>query len=294
MAYSPIQVASYYAHLFAARQDVYSKWVDGVGWRPVRGPLIPEVILAGLSRSGPSISGYMGATTHVVALDFDTDNGLDQAFQVARFVDAPAYVETSRRGAHLWMVLDRVVPAIAARAALRGLIQSAGLPDDPHIELRPGADTIKEDGLGFALRLPWMPHPKTGVIGDMYNAQHEVMGPTIAAALLDIEWADTDTFLAWGERWVRPPVTDIPRTLREPRDDYPDDTTKASDILREMWGVANATPGRNARCPAHDDKVASLSILKDDRRAICHAGGCLLNNGDRGRGTYELRQLAPR
>lgn len=38
-------------------------------------------------------------------------------------------------------------------------------------------------------------------------------------------------------------------------------------------GVLNAKPGRTVRCPAHDDKHASLSILPDDRRAICK-GSC--------------------
>lgn len=36
-------------------------------------------------------------------------------------------------------------------------------------------------------------------------------------------------------------------------------------------GVMNARPGRTVRCPQHEDRAASLSILADDRRAICKA-----------------------
>lgn len=299
MPYAPSQVASYYAHLFAARQDVYSEWVQGLGWRPVREPLTPEVVLAGLQRSGPAISGFLitpDSTSHVAAIDYDTDIGLVQATELAGVMandGIPAYVETSRRGGHLWCILDRAVPAVALRAALRGLLQAAGQPDDPHIELRPGSDTIKEDGLGHALRMPWMPHPLTRQAGVVYDAEGTRLGPTIADGLLDIEWASADRFLAWGERWVRPQVTHIPTHHRAPYEDFPDDDSLASDLLRELWGVPNATPGRSVRCPAHDDKHASLSILADDKRAICKAGYCILNNEDRGRGTYELRKMAP-
>ena len=64
-------------------------------------------------------------------------------------------------------------------------------------------------------------------------------------------------------------------------------------MLRDLWGVENARPGKAVRCPAHDDRNPSLSILRDDKRVICKTPGCILNNDDHGRGTYELTRLAP-
>ena len=109
---TPFRSPAITRRVFAARNDVYSHWTAD-GWRPVREPLTGETVIAGLQGTGPSISGYMiapGSVSHVAALDFDTDNGLEQAFALASFMGShglPAYVETSRRGAHLWCLLDR-------------------------------------------------------------------------------------------------------------------------------------------------------------------------------------------
>jgi len=297
MTYDPMSVCSFYANLFPARNDVYSRWTEE-GWRPVRSPLTAEVVLSGLTGTGPPLSGYMIAprsVSHVLAYDFDTENGLDQALALARFMhpSLPAYVETSRRGAHLWCILDAILPAVVIRAAAKALLQAAGLPDDdPHIEIRPGSDHVSDNGLGHALRLPMMPHPKTGKGGRMMHHTGTPVGATVAEVMLAMDWADSELIKTWSERWKRPPVTHIPADKRNPHD-YPEDNSSASEILASLWGVQNARAGRSVRCPAHDDKVASLNILPDDRRALCMAGGCVLNNDDHGRGTYELRKLAP-
>lgn len=296
-------VASLYIATFAARSDVYSRWVVGqdsaapIGWRPERHPLTPKIALAGLTGQGPAISGFMiapGNTSHVLAIDFDTDDGMRQAGTLARFMDAeglPAYVETSRRGAHLWCILDRPLPAVAIRHAERALLAAAGLPNDPKIELRPGSDVIGADGLGHALRLPLMPHPKTGQRGVLYTADGERLGRTLAEVVNGVDFAPAERIHPlWSERW-QPVIDHLPREYRNPRV-YPEEEGTASDILRDLWGVANAQPGRSVRCTAHDDRVASLTIAKDDQRVWCHSPSCILSNDGRGRGTHELRSLA--
>jgi hypothetical protein len=115
---------------------------------------------------------------------------------------------------------------------------------------------------------------------------------SLAEIMLAMDWADADLIRTWSERWKRPPVTHIPADKRNPHD-YPEDNSSAAEILASLWGVTNARPGRSVKCPAHEDKVASLNILPDDRRALCMAGGCILNNDDHGRGTFELRKMAP-
>lgn len=310
MSYEALQVADVYIHTFAARLDAYSHWTDA-GWRPVRSPLTPEIALAGLQGQGPSISAFMIApdsVSHVAAIDFDTDDGLNAAIMLAQAMSdesLSAYVEPSRRGAHLWCILDRQVPAINIRRALRALMQTLGWADDPKVELRPGSDTVDArwhehgsgavvgDGLGHALRMPLMPHPKTGFRGKMIDTHGNTIGRTVAEVLLHLEQTSADRFLPWAERYQPPPVTAIVPDYRTPHEPFPEDTSTASEILRELWGVPNAAPGRSVRCPAHEDKEPSLSILRDDRRAICKAGYCVLNNSDHGRGTYELRKLAP-
>jgi len=302
--YEPLQVTLLYSNLFPARNDVYSHWTKD-GWRPIREPMTPEIVLAGLTGNGPSISGFMiapGNTSHSVAVDFDGESGFVDSLLLGRtMVEAgvPAYVEKSRRGAHLWCILDKPCPAVAIRMALRGLLQSAGLPPvDPKIELRPGTDTISEGGLGHALRLPLMPHPTTGFRGKMLDPLSGApIGNTAAEVILAVDYASSATFLAWAEKYQRPPAV-VDHEHRNPREHPPDDGASAAELLRSLWGAHDAVPGKVIACPAksfhsHGDIHKGCRVFPDDKRVMCHKPGCILNNDGRGRGTYEIRKLAP-
>jgi len=302
MDYDPASVATYYVALFAPRVTAYSRWTPK-GWRPVREELTPEIALAGLTKKGPPISAYMideASESHVLAFDFDTENGMAQAYALATTMNDigfAAYVETSRRGAHLWSPLEHPLPAKMIRRAAHSLLES-GLPEDstdPHIEIRPGSDDIAEGGLGHPLRMPCMPHPKTGKTGQMFRATGETMGHTLSAILLNATDATPAALVEKRAGMWSPKIKGLPKTYRksyQPSDD-PFADASASDILQELWDVHNARPGKAVRCPAHDDRNPSLSILRDDQRVICKSPGCILNNDDHGRGTYELTTLAP-
>ena len=166
MNYDRVQVATYYIALFAARTDAYAIWTDE-GWRAVREELTPTVVIRAFEDRRP-VSGYTVGPdnlTHVAALDVDLEDGLAIATKVARVMwahGAPAFVERSRRGAHVWSILDARLPAIVVRRGLRAFLHLAEIAPDPKIELRPGADRLGNEGLGFALRMPMMSHPATG------------------------------------------------------------------------------------------------------------------------------------
>ena len=314
MPYDQGQVVDVYLHTFANRFDVYSRWdAERQGWRPVREPLTPAIVIAGLLGTGPSISAYMiglGSLAHCLAIDFDTDNGLEQAFVLGATMwgqDLPAYVETSRRGAHLWCVISSMLTAATVRKAARALLGAALLPtDDPHIEIRPGSDHVDAvehlhvagavvgEGLGHALRMPLMPHPKTGVRGILHDPRTKApLGPSLAQIMLDVEHAPSAEILKWADRWS-PLVTVIPPEKRKPKPPREDDDASACELLSTLWGVIDPVPGRNSHCPVHGrDRNPSLTVMKDDKRVICRVPGCILNNNDKGRGTWELRTMAP-
>jgi hypothetical protein len=249
-----------------------------------------------------------GDVSHVLAFDFDTEDGMEQAYALATTMNGlgiAAYVETSRRGAHLWSPIDRPLPAKTIRRAARSLLESA-LPEDaqdPHIEIRPGSDTVDAslkdgkvvgDGVGHPLRMPCMPHPKTGKPGQMLGADRQTMGETLSLVLLNIEQTPAGLIEHRGTLWS-PTIKSLPKDYRKTKYTGPDpyEDASASEILMRLWDVQNARPGKAVKCPAHDDKHPSLSILLDDKRAICKSPACLLNNDDRGRGTYELTAMAP-
>lgn len=291
-----------YRHTFAARLDVYSAWTPE-GWRPVRSEMTVEVIANGLLGKAPAISTFFIAPdgmTHVAAVDFDADDGssLASALAVVMHKDgAHPYLEGSRRGAHLWLPLGSRMPARQVRAALLHWCEKASLPHpggrlDPRVELRPAADVIPEGGVGHALRMPLMPHPKTGQRHRLTTATGEPLPTRLSDIVLSIEQTP-EPVVQEAAMLYRPRIepSSIPSSYRTPKA-YRDDDASASEILTTVWGAVGARPGRATRCPAHDDVHPSLSILKDDKRAICHSPSCILNNNGKGRGTWELKSLA--
>lgn len=90
--------------------------------------------------------------------------------------------------------------------------------------------------------------------------------PAVGAAL--VAWLIED--------WSRPAPRPGPLlTVRAPRPApaRARDTGSVSEALVDR-GILNARPGRTVRCPAHEDRQPSLSVLADDRRAICKSAGC--------------------
>jgi hypothetical protein len=66
-----------------------------------------------------------------------------------------------------------------------------------------------------------------------------------------------------------------------------------SEVLHRALGLV-VSPGTSVRCPFHDDRHASLSVLRDDERAICHAPACELHVNGVGMGSIELGRFLER
>jgi hypothetical protein len=83
----------------------------------------------------------------------------------------PGLVEASRRGGHLWFLLDRSVPALEARSVLLDTLAqcSPAIGDLPAYELYP--DTTKAGTLGHAVRLPLGVHQLTGKRYPLFDAE---------------------------------------------------------------------------------------------------------------------------
>lgn len=170
---------------------------------------------------------------------------------------------------------------------------------DPRIEFRPASDRLptNEDGtprLGHCIRLPTMPHHKTGRRYPLISlSTGEQLSGKLAEMMPWVERTDVSIIEDLAADAPLGKVGMVPTDLSYPHG-RPEVTMTASEILQQLWGVQNAQPGRAVRCPAHDDQRPSLSISRDDERAWCHSPTCELNNNGRGRGTHELTQMAPR
>ena len=313
-----LAVAAAYIAAFAGRTDVYGIYTPD-GWRPRRSPLTPSVVLDAFANGSPITFYFLAPDemTHVAAIDFDTGNGFEQAVLMGCVMwddGVPAYIETSRRGAHLWSVLDGQLHALALRSAHRTYLQAAGLPaNDQKIELRPG-ERVGTHGIGLALRAPMMPHPVTGVAGTLLDPRtQQPLGGSLAEVMQTVQRAPAATMAAAAERYRPPAPPPVPRYPQSsPR--YPAPTPRypgqrgrgrierfnAENIVSEMlsreFRLITAAPGRSVRCPGpthrNGDRSPSLSILPDDRRAYCHVPGCAFNGSGHGVDAFDLDRIA--
>ena len=315
----PEGVAARYVAAFAGRTDVYGVYTAD-GWRPRRQPLAPSVVTQALASRSPVALYFLPADgmSHVAAIDFDAEEGFDQAVRVGIGMwgdRVPAYVESSRRGAHLWVVVGECVHARILRMALRAYLQTVGLPiDDKKIELRPGDALRSADGIGLSLRGPMMPHPLTGVSALLLDPRsRQPLGDSVSEVVEAIQQAPAARMGAAAERYRPPEPPPAPRyPPASPR--FPARTTRypsqggsqkierfnaentASAVLVREFGLARAAPRRSVRCPgpAHrnGDRTPSLSILPDDRRAYCHLPGCVFNGNGHGVDAFDLGRIA--
>lgn len=157
-------------------------------------------------------------------------------------VDALRDIATGRRFV-TWGDNDDVGRAHAAAVAAN--LYRAGAVDVRAIVYRPTA-------------VPW---PKGAGARDLISTADPMSGAFMVSWLLE----------EWSVPVGRPgPMV----TIDAPRRSYvPRDSGSVSDALLAL-GVVNARPGRTVRCPRHEDMHASLSILRDDRRAICKSASC--------------------
>lgn len=283
-------ILNLYVGQFAARSDLY---VEN-GAEVKRQPLTPDVVRSAV-RHHYAISAYLATPdgrTHVGAIDFDTERGMGEAFDTQRLLlehDIPSLVVGSRRGAHLWVTCWDYGPVGIMRKALRGAVALATGSEDPKREVFPK----RGEGLAAgALRLPGMPHQRDQQVYPLY-LRDDMAYPTFRAVIDAVILTTSEAIrkLA-GTATV---VPEYPKSLgpfygyNPRRATNGEDAPSATEMLSH-WGV-QIRPGGSGRCPMHDDRRASLTVLKDDKRIYCGAPGCPFNGDGHGVGSIQLRGM---
>lgn len=286
--------ALYIGHFAAQSSDYVRQDVGGGKWT-VHKPLTPEVVYESFTTGHFAVSGFMArwrevlVETHVGAIDFDTEAGLEQAHAVQSLLEGVhvgSMLVHSRRGAHLWVHADAVMPGATMRRALFNALTLIGL-DDEKIEVFP-----KRSGSPFgcgALRMPLMKHPGTGVRYPVEGYHGDLLTQVQQVVFLAVDRTTPvgALYLLAGPEDVetRYPGWEAVYGARRPVSDDP----SAVSVLASA-GLP-ALPGRSVRCPLHDDRHASLSISADDERVWCKSPSCPLHNGGRGVGSRDLERL---
>jgi len=287
---------------YSARRDGFV--VDSR--RTVTDELTPYVC-AEAQRGGHAVSGFLAARwedgtfrTTVGAIDVDTD--ADDAVAIRGTLAAhgiPTLMAMSRRGAHLWMWTrgdgtnrsEKYMPVPAGRVR-NGLQAAVDLTiADPdrrsHIEVFPKRGSSAPNSMG-ALRMPLFKHPKTGIVYPVVHTDGRTTFERATAYSWAIEVGDSPYNALCALTGRAPTSVAYPRDFgRQRRPSPPTEGAGVVSLLAQM-GLTEAKPGRNVRCPFHQDKHASMSVAADDQRVWCQAPTCPAYNGGRGLGSLAL------
>ena len=159
-----------YAGLFCHQREVYA-----VQKKDGRYVLVRRPITAGLLRrhlEGDVTCGWYALrrdhTLRWVAVDADREDGLEALQQIWERLDSlnlAVYLETSRRGGHLWLFVEGM-PAWVMRTLMRAVVD--GIPKEflhqerGAVEIYPRQDEVPVGGVGSLVRGPLGVHRLTG------------------------------------------------------------------------------------------------------------------------------------
>ena len=163
----PPELLEAWGQLWSNRREPYALQQEDGTYRWVYTPTDAAVLAAHLGGTSTIALSSLGedGSCRWLCLDADQTDALPQLLELASAlaeVGLPGLVEASRRGGHLWLLLDAPVSAaIARRVLLHELddLRVAGL-HVPSFKLYPDTETV--GALGHAVRLPLGIHRLTG------------------------------------------------------------------------------------------------------------------------------------
>lgn len=190
----------HFTTLYSGREAVYARqWISptgNAGYTPIHEPL--TILVAKNHILGHHTIGVyqlrLDNTVNFIAFDIDiakaalargiTDRKIwerqvqsahklaCQLLDIAASFELPFYLEDSGfKGRHLWLFLERPIPAKVAKRFAEGL--ASQLPPPPagvHLEIFPKQAYVANEGLGNLIKLPLGIHRKTGRRGVFLSA----------------------------------------------------------------------------------------------------------------------------
>lgn len=217
-------------------------------------------------------------TTTMMAFDADRDDGLQTLSGLATVLDVegvPSYLETSRRGGHLWFFFDHPTEGERVRAFGRAVLD---LHTIQGVELYPKQDRLF-GGPGSLVRLPFGRHKLTGQRYPFIYPDGELLAPTVREQI-QLLWAHQNVPEAVFDAYV---AYQAEKKKSHPPKRFPDapgsgdvEKVKAAiplmDFLSGYLDLKPVASGAVGLCPFHDDTHPSFGVNKEGNYWQCFAG----------------------
>lgn len=263
--------------IFIQRRDLYPQQMDDGSYLCIRKQLKTWHLTQHL-QGELTLGTYVldeSSMAHFVVFDADDEGEMERLVAMTRILqvhNVPGYLESSRRGGHLWLFLSQPVSGKEARRFGEGLQIAYELEG---IEFFPKQANLKT-GPGSLVRLPFGVHRKTGQRYGFVTVDGEPLAPTLLEQiqLLSIPQRVPQTVFAAYQNLSTPKPTQKPvfQPAEAPEGTL-SDRIKASITVRDFVGqFVELAPNGRGLCPFHDDKKASFSVNAEGNYWYCFAG----------------------
>jgi len=261
---------------FIQRCDLYARQLEDGSYVCIRKPLRIDHILTHL-QGEITLGIYVldrDSQTHFVVFDADDDQGMSGLISMAADLDdkgVPSYIETSRRGGHLWLFLHQRVSGREARQFASGI---AHIYDLDTLELFPKQDRLSS-GPGSLVRLPFGIHRKSGERYCFIDLDEQPIASSLyeqICLLSDPQTVPVPAFEDYrnlGSTSDRKPVFTRSEAVG---DTLSQQIKNRITVLEFVSQYVELSPNGRALCPFHDDKRASFSVNDEENYWHCFAG----------------------
>lgn len=265
---------------FIQRTDMFASQLEDGRYVAIKEPLTERHLVLHL-KGHITLGTYIlnpDSVTRVMALDADGDNGLVDLSNLSYDLETegiPSYLETSRRGGHLWFFFERLQEGELVRAFGKGLMNDHQVED---VELYPKQDKL-HGGPGSLIRLPFGIHKRSGQRYPFIHRDGSWLAPTVREqikALSAHQSVPEDLLAAYAAIELQKKEIRVPKpngTIYESNDF--ERLKKEMPLMEFIGAFVDLRPvasGAVGRCPFHDDQHASFGVNEEGNYWHCFAG----------------------
>jgi hypothetical protein len=264
------------ANVFFQRRDIFAKQLDDGRYISIKKPLESWHLTSHLQGKLTLGTYMLNADSQARFITFDADDNQQLAgliYMAQRLLEdgVPTYLESSRRGGHLWLFFNEQIPASEARAFGRGLLTAHYLTG---IELFPKQNQLG-NGPGSLIRLPFGIHKRDGRRYGFINLEGQQLAPTLTDQIQMLSVPGTvpekifDDFLEVGEK------ADQKTQNQQSEESGTLVSSRIKDritVLDFVSQYVELSPNGRGLCPFHDDKHASFSVNTEKNYWNCFTG----------------------
>jgi hypothetical protein len=264
---------------FVQRWDLQSRQLEDGRYVCIHKPLHIGHLMAHL-KGEITLGSYVldeNSKSRFVVFDADDHPGFANLIRLSESLsskDIPSYLETSRRGGHLWLFFDQVVPGHLVRSFGKGLLKAHNIEE---MEIFPRQDQLLT-GPGSLIRMPFGIHKLSSKRYPFIHPNGERLAPTVREqiAILSIpEFVSDAAFKSYLSNGPSLPPMTRQNAPGESRDTLSARIKSRVTVLEFVSQYVNLKPtgsGAVGLCPFHNDQHASFGVNDEGNYWHCFSG----------------------